>query len=62
MQAEKSGVRDGYTVHIKQGDASATMDVEINDRVADGCVWVQTGTTAAASLGAGFGPITLERV
>jgi NADH-quinone oxidoreductase subunit G len=62
MQAENSGVRDGYSVHIKQGDASTTMDVEINDRVADGCVWVQTGTTAAASLGAGFGPITIERV
>jgi NADH-quinone oxidoreductase subunit G len=62
VQAEKSGVRDGYTVHVKQGDASVTLDVEINDRVADGCVWVQAGTTAAASLGAGFGPIIIERV
>jgi NADH-quinone oxidoreductase subunit G len=61
-QAEKSGVRDGYTVIARQGDASATMDVEICERVPDGCVWVQAGTMAAASLGASFGPITIERV
>jgi len=61
-QAEKSGVRDGYTVTVKQDDASATMDVEINERVPDGCVWIQAGTTAAASLGASFGPVTIERV
>jgi NADH-quinone oxidoreductase subunit G len=61
-QAEKSGVRDGYTVTVKQGAASTTMDVEINERVPDGCVWIQAGTTAAASLGASFGPVTIERV
>jgi NADH-quinone oxidoreductase subunit G len=61
-QAEKSGVQDGYTVTVKQGAASTTMDVEISERVPDGCVWLQAGTMAAASLGAGFGPITIERV
>ena len=61
-QAEKSGVRDGYTVTVKQGDASATMDVEISERVPDGCLWIQSGTQAATSLGAAFGPIDIERV
>ncbi|MCK5382746.1 MAG: NADH-quinone oxidoreductase subunit G, partial [Gammaproteobacteria bacterium] len=61
-QAEKFGVRDGYTVTVRQGDASATMDVEICERVPDGCLWIQTGTQAAASLGAAFGPIGIERV
>jgi NADH-quinone oxidoreductase subunit G len=61
-QAEKSGIRDGYTVTVRQGDASATMDVEISERVPDGCLWVQSGTQAATSLGAAFGPIGIERV
>jgi len=60
-QAEKSAVEDGHTVTVKQGAASTTMAVEISARVPDGCVWVQAGTTAAASLGANFGPITIER-
>jgi NADH-quinone oxidoreductase subunit G len=61
-QAEKSGAQDGHTVTVKQGAASTTMAVQISARVPDGCVWVQAGTTAAASLGASFGPITIERV
>ena len=60
-QAEKSAVEDGHTVTVKQGAASTTMAVEISARVPDGCVWVQAGTMAAASLGANFGPITIER-
>jgi len=61
-QAELSGVRDGYTVTVTQGDASKVMDVCIDERVADGCLWIQAGTVAAASLGAAFGPVTIERV
>ena len=61
-QAEKSGVRDGYTVTVSQGDASANMDVEISERVPDGCLWIQSGTDAAATLGAAFGSISIERV
>ena len=61
-QAEKSGVQDGYTVTVKQGDATATMDVEISERVPDGCLWIQSGTWAAATLGAAFGPLGIERV
>ena len=61
-QAEKFGVRDGYTVTVTQGDASATMDVEISERVPDGCLWIQSGTQAAATLGAAFGPVSIERI
>ena len=61
-QAEKSGVREGYTVTVTQGDASATMDVGISERVPDGCLWIQSGTQAAATLGAAFGPVSIERV
>jgi len=60
--AEQAGVMDGYTVRVAQGDAATTMDVRINDRVADGCVWIQAGTAASAQLGAAFGPVTIGRV
>jgi NADH-quinone oxidoreductase subunit G len=61
-QAERTGVRDGYTVTVRQGSASVVMDVCLNDRVAEGCAWIQSGTVAAAQLGAAFGPVTVERV
>jgi NADH-quinone oxidoreductase subunit G len=61
-QAEKSGVRDGYTVTVQQGGASVVMDVCIDERVADGCVWIQAGTAASGKLGAAIGPLRLERV
>ncbi len=61
-QAERTGVRDGYTVTVKQGSASTVMDVSLDERVAEGCVWIQAGTPAAAQLGAAFGPVILERV
>jgi hypothetical protein len=37
------------------------VTVEISERVPDNCVWLQAGTQASASLGAAFGPISLER-
>ena len=61
-QAEKSGVRDGYAVSLTQGGSSVTMDVAIDERVPDGCLWVQSGTEQAAGLGASFGPVSIERV
>ena len=61
-QANTSGVQEGDTVKVKQGDAGTTMTVEICERVPDGCVWVQTGTDQSAALGAAFGPVSIERV
>ena len=58
-QAGQSGVQDGSTVSVKQGDASTTMTVEISERVPDGCVWLQAGTDASAALGASFGEVSL---
>jgi NADH-quinone oxidoreductase subunit G len=60
-QAERSGVNDGDTVTVRQGEASTVMDVCIEERVADGCIRIQAGTEAAARLGAASGTVTLER-
>jgi NADH-quinone oxidoreductase subunit G len=61
-QAEKSGVSDGDTVKLTQGSASVGMDVALDARVPDGCLWVQAGTQQAAALADSFGPITIARV
>ena len=61
-QAGTSGVSDGQTVTLTQGVGNATMDVAIDERVPDGCLWVQAGTEQAAGLGAAFGPVSIERV
>ncbi len=58
-QADASGVQDGDTVTVKQGDTSATMVIEISERVPDGCVWLQAGTDQSAALGASFGEVSL---
>ncbi|MGB5259637.1 MAG: NADH-quinone oxidoreductase subunit NuoG [Gammaproteobacteria bacterium] len=60
--AEAAGIRDGYRVRVSQGEASVEIDVSIDARVADGCVWVQSGTAASAALGAAFGAVMVERV
>jgi len=57
--AQSAGVLGGVSVTVRQGDASATVTIEINERVPDGCVWLQTGTAAAATLGAAYGEITI---
>jgi NADH-quinone oxidoreductase subunit G len=59
--AHTAGVEDGASIVLEQGEASATVTVELSDRVPDNCVWLQAGTKASASLGAAFGSITIER-
>jgi len=60
-QAERSGVSAGGTARVAQGGASATMEVAVDERVPDGCLWIQAGTEQAAALAESFGPVTLER-
>ena len=61
-QAEAAGLRDGYRVHVSQGAAQVEMDVGIDARVPDGCLWIQSGTQASAALGPAYGAVTVERV
>ena len=62
QQADKSGMRDEYTVIVTQDGSSVTMDVQIDESVPDNCVRVQAGTSASKALGASFGPISIQRV
>ncbi|MGZ9059343.1 MAG: molybdopterin-dependent oxidoreductase, partial [Burkholderiaceae bacterium] len=53
-------VANGDKVCVKQGDASALLEVALDDSIADGAVLVSAGHESTATLGAMFGPITLE--
>ncbi|MBA2547933.1 MAG: NADH-quinone oxidoreductase subunit G [Burkholderiaceae bacterium] len=55
------GVSAGDKVRVKQGDAAALLDVVADNGVADGVVHVSAAHESTATLGAMFGPITLER-
>ena len=46
---------------VSQGEAAAELELAIDAGIPDGCVRIQSGTTAAATLGAAFGPVSLER-
>ena len=55
------GVTTGDKALVKQGDASALLEVALDETVADGAVHVSAAHESTATLGAMFGPITLER-
>ncbi len=55
------GVDGGDKARVKQGDASALLEVEVDENIADGAVLVSAGHESTATLGPMFGPITLER-
>jgi NADH-quinone oxidoreductase subunit G len=55
------GVAAGDKVRVRQGDASALLEVELDESIAEGAVLVSAGHESTATLGPMFGPITLER-
>ena len=52
----------GARVRLKQGDATAELDLLADDTVAPNCVRVAAAHAATASLGELSGPISMERV
>ena len=59
--ANQLGLGEAAMVAIKQGDARVVLRLEIDDRIASGCVWVPSGVPDTAELGAAMGPAELER-
>ncbi|MBA2412136.1 MAG: NADH-quinone oxidoreductase subunit G [Burkholderiaceae bacterium] len=54
-------VTDGDKARVRQGDATALLEVALDEKVADGVVHVSAAHESTAALGPMFGPITLER-
>jgi len=49
--AERHGVVGSERVLLRQGNAFATVELVIDDAVAEGCVWIPAGTEVTARLG-----------
>jgi NADH-quinone oxidoreductase subunit G len=60
-QAQAAGLGEAQQVRAIQGESSAVLTLLLDERVPDGCVWIQSGTVAAATLGGAFGSISVER-
>jgi NADH-quinone oxidoreductase subunit G len=58
--AQKQGLTDISRVLVRQGSVETSMELAIDDGVADGCAWISAGTEASANLGPMFGSIELE--
>ncbi|MEP6608438.1 MAG: NADH-quinone oxidoreductase subunit G, partial [Burkholderiaceae bacterium] len=55
------GLDRGDVARVKQGEASALLEVMLDDTLADGVVQVSAAHETTATLGPMFGPVTLER-
>lgn len=51
--AKAAGLADGQVAKVQASDGTATLPVVINDRVAPGSVWIESGHGATAPIGAG---------
>ena len=54
------GVAAGDKVRVQQADTSALLEVTLDESIADGVVHVSAAHESTATLGAMFGPITLQ--
>lgn len=51
--AKAAGLAHGQVVKVQASDGTATLPVAIDDRVAPGSVWIESGHGATAPIGAG---------
>jgi NADH-quinone oxidoreductase subunit G len=51
----------GDKVRVQQGEGSALLELQIDDRLADGVVRIAAAHASTAALGPMFGPVRLER-
>ncbi|GAB4358653.1 MAG: NADH-quinone oxidoreductase subunit NuoG [Gammaproteobacteria bacterium] len=59
--AERLGLADGDNATATQAGKQVTLPVVVDERVADGAVWLAAGIEATAELGPAMGPIELAR-
>ncbi|RFF32608.1 NADH-quinone oxidoreductase subunit NuoG [Wenzhouxiangella sediminis] len=58
--ARRHGLEDAERVRVRQGEASAELDLVLDERVAPGAVGLPVATCPVSTLGAGGGEISLE--
>jgi NADH-quinone oxidoreductase subunit G len=59
--ASNLGLSDGELANVEQEGLQATLPVVVDGRIPDGCVLIPAGLSQTTTLGALFGPVTLQR-
>lgn len=59
-EADKQSVSQVENIKVSQGDNSIIMPFEIDDGIADGCIYLAAGIHETLSLGAAFSNVTVE--
>ncbi len=61
-QAEKLGIEESQQVHVKQGEGTAILPLQIDDDIPAGCVWIPSGIKAVLNLSDAFGSVEVEKL
>ncbi|PHS24944.1 MAG: NADH-quinone oxidoreductase subunit G [Methylophaga sp.] len=59
-EANKQGVSDVEFIKIRQGEHVITMTFEVDDAIADGCLYLVAGTPETINLGAAFSSVKVS--
>ena len=59
--AERLGLTDAGRVTVRAGERSCVLDLLVDARIPDGCVWIPQGLETTAALGPVFAAVELER-
>jgi len=58
-EATRYGLNDKNTVTVSQGENSMNVAFERDETIAEGCIYLATGSNEASQLGAAYGEITV---
>ncbi|WP_070988795.1 NADH-quinone oxidoreductase subunit NuoG [Halofilum ochraceum] len=59
--AARLGLTDAERVTVRQGAQAGVLDLLVDVRIPEGCVWIPQGMEATGTLGPVFGGVELER-
>ena len=61
-EASRLGITDGDKVSVTQGEASATMNLVVDDSIPEGSAWIPMAVKGAGQLGEAFAAIKVGKV
>lgn len=61
QEADKRGVNHQLPVTIKQGENQISLPLEIDDAIADGCIYVAAATQTSVAIGRMFGQVEITQ-
>lgn len=62
VEADKQGVSQEKEVSVTQGDNTVSMTFEIDDDIADGCIYLAAGISETSALGAMFTNVSVQAI